>query len=148
MHLPPGVAANLASITPCPEPQAKNDECSEESLVGHSTASAGLGTDPVSLGGNVYLTGPTEIPGKAGRSPFGLLAVTHAQAGPFYLGNIPVRSAIDINPVTAAVTVTSEPIPEFVKVSRRRSKRSTSPLTGRASSSTRPTARPSPSPAR
>jgi hypothetical protein len=107
--MPPGLAALLASVTPCPEPQASRDECGADSLIGHSTASSGLGSVPVTLGGEVYLTGPYK------GAPFGLLAVTHAQAGPFNLGDVPVRSAINVNPYTAAVTVTSDPLPQFVR---------------------------------
>ncbi|HEX3911743.1 MAG TPA: hypothetical protein VHW67_13690 [Solirubrobacteraceae bacterium] len=109
MHMPPGLAAVLASVTPCPEPQAANNQCGPDSLIGHSTASSGLGSAPVTLGGDVYLTGPYK------GAPFGLLAVTHAIAGPLNLGDVPVRSAITIDPFTAAVTVTSDPLPQFVK---------------------------------
>lgn len=109
MHTPPGLAAVIASVTPCKEPQIAANQCGADSLIGHSTASAGLGSDPVTLGGDVYLTD-----GYKG-APFGLLAVTHAVAGPFNLGDVPVRSAISIDPYTAAVTVTSDPLPQFVK---------------------------------
>ncbi len=106
LHLPPGVAALLSSVTPCPEPPAGQEwSCGEQSLIGHSTAWSGLGEEPVQLAGDVYLT--TGYDG----APFGLLVRTLAKAGPFDLGYVNVRSRIDVNPETAAVTVTTDPGP-------------------------------------
>ena len=109
VHLPAGVAALLSPVTPCPEPQAARNECGRESLIGRSTASSGFGPDPVQLPGSVYLTGPYE------GAPFGLAVVTPAVAGPFNLGDVAVRSRISVDPHTAAVTITSDPFPTFVK---------------------------------
>jgi hypothetical protein len=109
VHLPPGIAAILASVTPCPEPQAAQERCGAESLIGHSLASAGYGPEPYELPGSVYLTGPYE------GAPFGIEVVTPAVAGPFNLGTVTVRSRIEVDPHTAAVTITSDPIPQFVK---------------------------------
>ncbi len=109
VHLPPGIAAILASVTPCPEPQAAQEQCGPESLIGSSLASAGLGSEPYELPGTVYLTGPY------GGAPFGIEVITPAVAGPFNLGTVTVRSRIEVDPHTAAVTITSDPIPQFVK---------------------------------
>jgi hypothetical protein len=104
VHLPAGVAALLAKVTPCPEPAPGQEwSCGPQSLIGHSSASSGLGGEPVTLPGSVYLT-----QGYDG-APFGLLVQTPAQAGPFNLGMVNVRSQITVNPNTAAVTVLTDP---------------------------------------
>ncbi len=106
MNLPPGIAAKLSSVTACQEPPVAQEwACSEASLLGEATSSSGLGTDPVTLKGHVYLTSGYD------GAPFGLLVSTLAQAGPFDLGIVNVRSRIDVNPDTAAVTIASDPGP-------------------------------------
>jgi hypothetical protein len=109
VRLPAGVAAVIASLTPCPEPQAAAGQCGPESLIGPSTAIAGLGSEPITLPGRAYLTGPYK------GAPFGIEVLTPAVAGPFNLGDVIVRSRINVDPNTAAVTIASDLIPTILK---------------------------------
>ena len=63
----------------------------------------------------MYLTGPLKATSAHGASPFGLSVVTHAAVGPFDLGNVRVLSTLNVDPTTAAVSITSDPFPPFVK---------------------------------
>jgi hypothetical protein len=113
MHMPLGLVGKIPAVKECGEAEvnaAKENkgECPAESEIGTATSVAGPGPDPFSTHGHVYLTGPYN------GAPFGLAVVTLAKAGPFNLGNVVVRSAITINPNTAAVTVTSDPLPQIV----------------------------------
>ena len=106
VRLPKGVAALLSELTPCQEPPAGVEwSCGEASLIGHSQAISGIGDYPVTLEGNVYLTSGYD------GAPFGLLVQTLAKAGPFDLGNVNVRSRINVDPNTAAVSITTDPGP-------------------------------------
>jgi uncharacterized repeat protein (TIGR01451 family) len=106
MHLPPGNAALLSSVTLCSEAQATADSCPPDSLIGEAIAIAGLGEEPYTeTGGKVYITGPY------GGAPFGLEIVSPAVAGPFDLGTVTVRSKLYVNPNDASITIVSDPLP-------------------------------------
>ena len=108
---PPGMSANLAKVPLCQEPQASQGTCAAESQIGELTAGAGPGPEPYFIkGGRVYLTGPYD------GAPFGLSIDVSEKAGPFDLGSGPcdcevVRATVNIDPHTAALTVTNQTLP-------------------------------------
>jgi hypothetical protein len=105
---PPGLLADLASAPLCAEPQAAAGTCSQASEVGTATVAAGAGSEPVYLGGHVYLTGPYN------GEPFGVSIVVPAVAGPFNLGNVVVRGSIRVNPATLALTIATGQLPQSI----------------------------------
>jgi hypothetical protein len=103
LHMPPGLSGILTGVTLCPEANANAGSCPQNSLIGHTIVSAGLGGDPFSVtGGQVFLT-----EGYKG-APFGLSIVNPAVAGPFDLGKVIVRAKVEVDPRTAALTVSTD----------------------------------------
>ena len=113
--LPQGELANLKGLAVCPDAIAPSGNCPKGSQVGISTTAIGTGVfplfvpqpgkDPTAL----YLAGPYK------GSPYSLIAKVPAQSGPFDFGNIVVRTAINLNPVTAQVIAESDPLPQILE---------------------------------
>ncbi len=120
LHFPAGISAVLAGVTPCGEAEANAGTCGPGSEIGQATLSAGVGGDPLTIaGGTVHLTGPTllEGPNQSG-VPFGLSIAVPATFGPLTFQHgapIVVRAKIEVDPRTAALTVTTGAIPASIE---------------------------------
>jgi len=114
VKLPPGLSGILKNVPLCPERQASLGECPQASAIGATTVGVGPGPDPFYLPApgrqaRIYLTSSYKD------APFGLSIVVPATAGPFDLGNVVVRAKVAIDPRTAQLTITSEPLPAILE---------------------------------
>jgi hypothetical protein len=119
---PPGFSATLKGIPYCPDTaltqaaspshggvlEQSSPSCPAASQVGTATAGAGAGTHPLSSPGKVYLAGPYK------GAPLSLAVITPAVSGPYDLGNVVVRVALNVDPESAQVTAVSDPLPRIL----------------------------------
>jgi hypothetical protein len=122
--LPPGLSAKLAGVSECSEAQIaqaqarskpgegaleqSSPSCPASSEIGTVTAGAGSGA-PLYVQGRAYLAGPYK------GAPLSLAIITPAIAGPFDLGVVVVRAALNVDPQSAQVTVRSDPLPTILQ---------------------------------
>ena len=112
---PQGLAAIITGVPECGETEANAGTCSTATRIGHAVVQAGPGNSPLTLPQPgepeipIYLTGPYQ------GAPFGLSIVTPVIAGPFNLGPVITRARIEVDPATAQITVTTDPLPQIVK---------------------------------
>ena len=122
--LPPGLTGNLSGIPFCPDASIEaakgktgaqeeaEPSCPAASAIGHTIVEAGVGTVLAQTPGKVYLAGPYN------GAPLSIVSITSAKVGPFDLGTVVIRFALNINPITAQVEVSgaqSDAIPHIIK---------------------------------
>ena len=121
--MPPGLSGDLTGIPFCPDTDIEAarhvsgaqeeaaPSCPAASQIGRSITEAGVGTVLAQTPGELYLAGPYH------GAPLSLVSITSAKVGPFDLGTVVIRFALDINPSTAQVEVSgsqSEAIPHII----------------------------------
>ncbi len=128
IKLPPGIVGKLAGIPFCPdaaieaakvrkgahggEEELLASSCPAASQVGTTLAGAGVGQVLVYVPGKIYLAGPYH------GSALSIVAITAAKAGPFDLGTVVIREALQVDPETAEVFIDatgSDPIPHIIQ---------------------------------
>jgi hypothetical protein len=123
--LAPGLVGRLAGTPYCPEAaiaqamsrnkpnegaiEKASPSCPASSQVGTIDVGAGAGITPLYVQGNAYLAGPYQ------GAPLSLVTITPAVAGPFDLGAVVVRAALRLDPETAVVKATSDPLPQILE---------------------------------
>jgi hypothetical protein len=124
MTLPEGLLGKLAGIPYCPEagialakrreaPEKGKEElsspsCPEASEIGTVQVTAGAGPAPLPVSGRVYLAGPYK------GAPLSLVVIVPAVAGPFDLGDVAPRVALNIGEYDARIHAVSDPLPTIL----------------------------------
>jgi hypothetical protein len=115
VQLPPGLLAKLGGIPLCEGAAAAAGDCPASSQIGSVATLVGPGEDPLLIPQPdkqptaIFLGGPY----KGG--PYSMVIRVPAEAGPFDLGTVGVRAAIEVNPRTAQVTIHSDPLPQILE---------------------------------
>ncbi len=109
IDFPKGLMARISDATLCADAGAAVGDCPPNARIGRATVSAGAGSNPFYLPGDVYVTGPYK------GAPFGLAVVVRAIAGPFDLGTVVVRTQIQVDRATAALKIVSDPFPTILQ---------------------------------
>jgi hypothetical protein len=124
LNLPLGLTGKLAGIPYCSDSQIakaqsrsnaeegkleqSDPSCPQASEVGTVVVAAGSGPSPIHVAGHAYLAGPYK------GAPLSMVIVTPAVAGPFDLGVVVVRVALQINLETAQIHAVSDPLPTIL----------------------------------
>jgi hypothetical protein len=116
VDLPPGMVAKLKGVAYCSEAdiagaarhpgkaETTNPSCPSNSQVGTLDVDVGSG-QVFRTSGKAYLAGPYKD------APISLVFIVPAVAGPYDLGTVVIRTALNVNPETAEVHAVSDPIP-------------------------------------
>ncbi len=121
---PPGLTASIRGMGRCTEAQiaaaigrnkpgqgaleVASPSCPSNSQVGTVDVGVGAGGSLIYVPGKVYLSGPYE------GAPLSGVVVVPGVAGPIDIGNIVVRVAAYIDPVTAEIRVRDDEVPQIV----------------------------------
>lgn len=115
LTLPKGLSAKLAGVALCEGAAAVSGDCPPASQIGRIAAAAGPGPSPLWIPQPgkeptaLYLSGPYK------GAPYSAVAKVPAQVGPFDLGDVVTRAALDVDPETARVTARTDPLPRLLE---------------------------------
>jgi hypothetical protein len=111
---PEGLLGMISKVPLCGEPQAAQGTCAAASQIGHTVVAAGPGPYPLVVPEPGQPAAPIYLTGGYRGAPYGLSIAVPVIAGPFNLGTVVVRASISVDPHTAQLTVTTDPLPAIL----------------------------------
>jgi hypothetical protein len=115
--LPKGLTGKLAGIPYCSDEalaaaaansgkaETASSSCPAASQIGDTSTKAGSGIAPYELPGKAFLAGPYK------GAPLSMAVITPGVAGPYDVGTVVVRVALNVNPETGQINAVSDEIP-------------------------------------
>ncbi len=111
---PAGLLGMISKVPLCGEQQAAAGTCPAASQIGHTVVAAGPGPYPLVVPEPGRPAAPIYLTGGYKGAPYGLSIVVPVVAGPFNLGTVVVRAAIAVDPHTAQLRITTDPLPAIL----------------------------------
>lgn len=115
LHLPQGLLAKLKGVPVCSDADAVRGSCPAASRLGSLTAASGVGGAPLWIPQPGKAPTAAYLAGPYNGAPYSVVSVVPAQAGPFDLGLVVNRAAIQIDPSTSEATVVTDPLPQLLE---------------------------------
>ena len=111
---PAGLTGELSKVPLCTNAQAEANACPEASKIGHTVVESGPGPYPLVVPEPGQPPAPIYLTEAYDGAPFGLSIVVPLQVGPFTLPTQRVRAKIEVDPQSAALTITTGALPQEI----------------------------------
>jgi hypothetical protein len=115
LTLPKGLLAKLAGVPLCGDAEAAASNCPASSQIGSITAAVGPGPAPLVLPQPGKASTAVFLGGPYNDAPFSVITRVPAQAGPFDLGVVTVRSGLYVDKETAKATIKTDSLPQYLE---------------------------------
>jgi hypothetical protein len=111
---PEGLLGMISKIPLCTNAQAEANACPAASQIGHTTVASGPGPYPLVIPQPGQAPAPIFLTEGYEGAPYGLSIEVPIHVGPFTLPTQRVRARIEVDPLTAQLTVTTDALPQYV----------------------------------
>jgi hypothetical protein len=111
---PEGLLGMISKVPLCDEADANAGTCPAASQIGHTVVAAGPGPYPLVVPQPGQPPAPIYLTGGYNDAPYGLSIVVPLVVGPFTLQTQVVRARIAVDPHTAQLTITTNPLPSII----------------------------------
>jgi hypothetical protein len=111
---PEGLLGMISRVPLCTNVQAEANACPEASQIGHTVLASGPGPYPLVVPQPGQSPAPIYLTEAYGGGQYGLSIVVPLHVGPFTLPTQRVRASIDVDELTAQLTITTDPLPQYV----------------------------------